>query len=356
MKKTQQLIFIEPSTIQTMQREDEVFKIVEGFKAIEVVYELNEERLRKVFRHNKSCVAPIKEYLPIYDKYNPIFVTIFPLDSFYKRNGIGLNNFKDNFVYFFESKGIDIGDHASENADTSKVSKAEFLANCKMCKIAENRNDVPEGVLYESENFFVDPTIGAFADGYVMIVPKKHVTSFAELSDDEFEEFLDVLDDMKFILESVYGKKIFLFEGGSGKGGEGKHITSIVHAHIHLVPSDIPIMEEVEKNGVHPRLIRSSRDSTKGNFMKEYAEDPYLLIIDQEDNWYIEDNQQVYYPRQFPRMLLAEYMGLKGDAYNWRVNPMKERIVTISEHIQLFLLKNFKKLPARIQNNTIKHL
>ena len=43
-------------------------------------------------------------------------------------------------------------------------------------------------MLYETENFLAVPGLGAFYDGYVMIVPKSHIMSFAELEEEKFEE------------------------------------------------------------------------------------------------------------------------------------------------------------------------
>ena len=41
-----------------------------------------------------------------------------------------------------------------------------------------------------------------------------------------------------------------------------------------------------------------------------------MLYIDQEDNWYITSDPETYFPRQHPRQVLADYIGLKKGEYN----------------------------------------
>ena len=130
---------------------------------------------------------------------------------------------------------------------------------------------------------------------------KDHITSFALLSEEKRDEFLQVLNDIKLILQGIYKKKVFAFECSSGKTGAGKHKTSIVHAHFHLAPTEMPVLREVQKSGLHPSLI------SKHEWGK-YGENPYMLYIDQDDNWFIADDPNDYYPRQHPRQVLAEWM------------------------------------------------
>lgn len=349
MKKTRQLIIINGEDADVRK----ALGVIDGFKAVVVTKKMY--NMKKIFRCNKNCVIPMSAFEP--QQKNPIIVnidkSIFSSAGVYS---IRVDNIKEDFAKLMEMLNIDIGDHVSENANTQLLSKEEVEDGCKMCKIVKRKNEKPERIIYDSKNFFVVPTVGAFVEGYVMIVPKKHVTSFAELNDKEFLEFIDVLNDTRFILQSVYNQPVFLFEGGSGKGGEGKNITSIVHAHIHLVPSDMDIIGKVCRCQIFPSLIKDSTTKVTKNFMKKYEKDPYLLLIDHEDNWFIENDQHIYYPRQFPRMLLADYLGLDDDVYNWRVNPYYENMDIIADTIQKYIRENFNSLSKRIQKNTKKFL
>lgn len=315
-------------------------EVIRGFKAITVVSTIDDYIIKNVHSHNKNVVYAATTYDFDFQKYDPKIIKVANYTSISSMT-LDVNQTLNDFPKLMESINVDIGDHISQNSKSSKAVKQ----NCLLCKIARRENKNPEHILYESENFYVVPGLGAFFDGYVMIVPKEHVMSIAELNQEHFEEFLQVLNDFRFILESVYNKKIFVFECGSGKNGGGKHETSIVHAHVHLAPTDMPVLKSVQNSGLHPALIEPDD-------LLDYGEYPYILYVDQMDHWFITSDPKTYFPRQHPRQVLADYMGLGPNEYNWRTNPLREKMDVIAEEIQTFLKNNFYSLPKWIQENT----
>ena len=60
---------------------------------------------------------------------------------------------------------------------------------CRLCSIVKSRhiNGIVDKPIHETPNYMVIPSIGAFIDGWVMIVPRKHIYDMSELyEDDEF--------------------------------------------------------------------------------------------------------------------------------------------------------------------------
>ena len=315
-------------------------EIISGFKAVTVVNHLDETTISNVHKHNKNVVF----FTPVYDfklsEYKPIVLSLSKTETDTSVNKLNAYKILSDFPILMDSLDIDVGDHILEDSKNSTAEKND----CLFCKIRDDKSDNPEHILYESHNFYVLPGTGAFFDGYVMIVPKKHVMSFAELDSLEFEEFLQVLNDIRFILESVYYKKVFVFECGSGASGEGKHTTSIVHAHMHLAPTDMPVLENVQKSGIYPAQIYPEN-------LRDYGLYRYKLYIDQENTWYIASDPACYYPRQHPRQILADYMGLEKGKYNWRAYPMREKMDVIAEEIYGFLRANYDFLPSWIKKS-----
>lgn len=341
MNKTQRIIILTGNKVVIQK----ALEVIVGFKAITIVNNLSSEIIKNVFKHNKNVLIAKPTYNLKLNRYNPIVLNVTEGKTNIKSLKLGLHNVIEDFPEILDSLNVDVGDHISnDSSDLKKVKN-----NCFLCEVVEGNPEHPEHILYESENFFVLPGLGAFFDGYVMIVPKKHVMSFAELNTKEYEEFLRVLNDMRFILESVYKKKIFVFECGSGRDGGGKHATSIVHAHIHLAATDMPVLREVHKSGLYPALINPRN-------LLNYGEYPYMLYIDQFDNWYISSDPDTYFPRQHPRQVLADYMNLPKGAYNWRTNPLREQMDVIAEEIYEFLRKEFDNLPIWIQDATRKYI
>lgn len=343
MNKTQKVIILTGEAAVTSK----AIEVIKGFKAVSVVKQLNDAVVENVFRHNKNVVYATKNLrLTNIIKYRPIVINCINGKTDIEEFKLGSNNIMEDFPTMLDQKNVDVGDHEVFDSKGGKATKD----NCFICKLAQGNPVREEHILYETENFLAVPGLGAFYDGYVMIVPKSHIMSFAELEEEKFEEMLQVINDIRFILESVYQKKIFVFECGSGKGGEGKHETSIVHAHIHFAPTDMDVLEEVHKSGLYPAQIEPK------DLIKEYGEDPYMLYIDQEDNWYITSDPETYFPRQHPRQVLADYMGLKKGEYNWRIYPHEDRMKVIANEIYSFLREEFDNLPPWIQKATKKYI
>lgn len=345
MNKTQQVIMLTGNAKVV----ENALDVIKGFKAVSVVRQLTPAIAENVFHHNKNVVYVADDMnLKLIRTYNPIVLNCVVGKSKIQNLQLGNEDIIGDFPKILDSLNVDVGDHVS--FDSTLTDPEEIRKNCFLCKVVNGNPDKPEHILYESDNFIVIPGLGAFFEGYTMIVPKRHVMSFAELSEEEFQEFLRVLNDMRFILESIYEKEIFVFECGSGRDGGGKHATSIVHAHIHLAPTDMPVLDEVHKSGLYPAPIEANE------LIRYYGQYPYMLYIDQEDNWYITSDPNTYFPRQHPRQVLADYMGLEKGHYNWRKYPMREKLDSIAEEIYTFLRKEYNHLPKWIQESVKKFL
>ena len=331
MNTTQKVIILvgNPDVLQ------DALEVIRGFKACTLVKHMSAEIVENVFKHNKNVVHATRVYSDLNLDYSPVIVKVTRAESDFPEMELGLENLIEDFPKLMDTLNIDVGDHICNDSAGLK----KDTANCMICNIVEGHPQRKEHIIYQSKNFFVVPGLGAFYDGYVMLCPRRHVMSFAELNDEEHEEFLQVLDDIRYILKYVYHKEIFVFECGSGRNGGGKHATSIVHAHIHFAPTDMPVLKCVQKSGIHPGLICP-------NDLHQYGEYPYMLYIDQEDNWYIASDPNSYYPRQHPRQVLADYMGLARGEYNWRKFDHIEKMEQIYEEIASFLRANFDKLPS----------
>ena len=313
----------------------EALKTIRGFKAVTCVRSLNDEIVMNVYKHNKNIVHATSSFDISLNKYSPIIINVVSGKSRFDLMQLGLNNIMEEFPNLMDSLNIDVGDHKIHDSEGLR----QNTCDCMVCRIVNGNPIRPEHILYETENFFVIPGVGAFFDGYVMVCPKRHIMSFAECTDDEFEEFLQVLNDIRFILKAIYKKEVFVFECGSGRNGGGKHSTSIVHAHIHFAVTDMPVLQCVQKSGIHPGLICPAD-------LHKYGEYPYMLYIDQEDNWYIASDPDSYYPRQHPRQVLADYMGLKKGMYNWRKHKFLEKMDVIANDFYNFYRNNKDILPS----------
>jgi len=336
MKSTQRLIVIlgETSLVNT------VSSTLAGFHACTHITSVSDEILRTVFSCNKNALYFSRYYDLSLATYNPITIRLNEGKSDIGSSILGTDDVIKDFPIIMDHYNIDVGDHKSEDS-SNLVSHANY--DCLLCNIYNHKAKNPEHILYQTNSFFVVPGTGAFFPGYLMIVPKRHIMSFAWLTPSELKEFFQVLDDIRSILKTIYGSQVLAFEAGSKDDGAGKHLTSIVHAHFHLAPVDMPLLKEVQKSGITPALIRKQDIVNYGMYH-------YLLYVDHDDNWFIANNPHCYFPRQHFRQVLANWMGCY-DVYNWRIYPYRERMDVIADEFRNFCSENFSTLPKWVQQS-----
>ena len=194
------------------------------------------------------------------------------------------------------------------------------------------------------------PTIGQFILGYLLIIPYNHIMSNAELTQAEMQEFLQVLEDVEYILRLTYNKSNFLvWENGTGNSGKGKAKDSIVHAHTHVAPS-VLTADKIEAYSKFPLKEISTKE------ISQYNKHSYLLIKDVGNSWRINNNPDVYIPRQYIRQLLANEYNIPGECWNWRTYPFSDIMMQTYHNISTALKDNWEYLPDRIKNATKNHL
>ena len=246
------------------------------------------------------------------------------------------------FQEIAENCNIDIGDHRS---NATKEGPSQNPEDCVFCRYLAGHPDHYQPSIYESPNFVVMGNTGHFVLGSLLIIPRKHIMSCAELSPEELYELNDVIKDCKYILKAIFGMDTLLWENGSGTGGRGKDKSSIVHAHIHMNPCDMDCLKVSTEKGITPQNI---------NFLSlpKYQDESYLLIQNYDLKWYIVSNPELYIPRQYVRQLVAEHIGLPGDLWNWRKYLFLDNVRVTTYMIRDYLITNKDSLPERIFKRT----
>jgi diadenosine tetraphosphate (Ap4A) HIT family hydrolase len=77
------------------------------------------------------------------------------------------------------------------------------------------------------------PTFGCFTVGYILVLPRAHVTSFGLLDADTLAEADELIASLTARMTRVYGRPTLGFEYGNNVPG-GRRVE---HAHWHLLPS-----------------------------------------------------------------------------------------------------------------------
>ncbi len=346
MKKTRNLFILTGSTEDTSLVLNELrFK---GMLVYPYGVKITDTFVVNAFKNNKSVACSKNDYMGKLDAVININIANHNssiLETDYQQTiFVDDGNIASQFANIADSLNCDIGDHKS---NSSGLSGAPTVKDCAYCRYLAGFPADNERTVYGSKNFFVLPTIGQFITGYLLVIPYEHVMSNAELDSQRLEEFKTVLQDIEYILKLTYNaSNVLVWENGSGNGGVGKAKDSIVHSHVHICPSQYTSEKILEVSGFPFETITLES-------LKDYKEHSYLLVRTPDHNvWKINNNPDLYIPRQYVRQLVAEEYGLPGESWNWRTHHFSEKMYQTVEDIRATLLRNWNILPERIKNNT----
>ena len=101
------------------------------------------------------------------------------------------------------------------------------MKDCIFCNLEASR--------IEDENtlFLVIKDLYPVTEGHILIIPKRHVPSFFELTDEEQTSFMEMLHVQKQKLASM-DETITGFNVGINDGEDAGQ--TVMHCHIHLIP------------------------------------------------------------------------------------------------------------------------
>ena len=242
----------------------------------------------------------------------------------------------DAFIDFCHHHEFECGEYR-----TGEVFDTRF-ERCFLCEVARHKGfeslakynqfiDKPvDCIIYESDNFYVVPELGALKQGYLMIVPKRHILSVAQFPEELMPEYHQVCKDVEeMLLKAFNGHVVSFMEHGSGPSGKTSHKKSIVHAHTHVV--------------VDFTLKKWYRDMVQMKVCDDIsaARDVHYFSYQQgsDGELYVAMDPDVYTQRQFPRQVMAEELGFAPDQYNWRWYEFDEVTDATLFHLNRMLKK-----------------
>ncbi len=193
---------------------------------------------------------------------------------------------------------------------------------CDMCTEFESKPRVcpalgVDRVIWEDDRFLILPTIGCFIDGYVMIMPKRHTFSMAQLDKDELVELGKLTSQLYYKLKRKYGELMIAEHGAVNCDIRGAQCCD--HAHLHFIPTvtqerlelaSLQYSEVSQYCGNTPELVSNMSELGK------YNECAYILYAVQP-GYYNVWRSSAGFERQFCRRAGALANGVP-DIWNWR--------------------------------------
>ena len=182
-----------------------------------------------------------------------------------------------------------------------------FARNCSL----ETR------IVFSTDNFVALPSLAPLVEGHMLLLPKNHITSLAQLTSDQMEEFKNLLKFVCRKINKLWSGPI-IFEHGVGSGKTGG--CGVTHAHLHLVP-----LSSVNKVSLWSLIIQELDEFPFQATLFEILDrldpkDSYLLIG--EDLNRISCRVSDTLPSQLMRKLVADTLLLPcwdwREMFNWK--------------------------------------
>lgn len=102
--------------------------------------------------------------------------------------------------------------------------------------------DPPHRRAWSTANFEVLADMSPLVTGHLLLLPRKHYLSFAQVLGDHPGETEELLSDITMMYRETFGEPLIL-EHGSGVDEETH--ACITHAHLHLLPADASAVDEL---------------------------------------------------------------------------------------------------------------
>lgn len=216
------------------------------------------------------------------------------------------------------------------------------MKDCVFCNIIKNGNNNNEKekniVLYEDELLLVSQATGSPVRGYLMIIPKKHINGFAELSLDEMKHVEKIINIIKDFYKKYFSINAILLEHGSTE--MGRHPQSIVHAHLHLIPFNFN--KKIEKELLKELQLKPIKSF---ECIKINEKLDYWLYCNQNEEYYT-SSDILNVPRSIFMNLIAKQINLPLP-YEWRKSVTKKEY--IDEMMNIF--NDNRELLRKIEKN-----
>ena len=187
-------------------------------------------------------------------------------------------------------------------------------------------------ILFETENFVVFPTVGQIVEGYLLIMPKTHVSAISNLDSKLLDELEYVYSQVRSILKEHYAEPIF-FEHGVCRSEYQFNGCCVDHAHIHAVPAHVNISDNLKKEYKYTKINNVSD-------LGKYDGTNYLYIDDISGDKLILEANEI--PSQLIRYLIADALNTpeKGD---WSLYTGKDEMINTINKLSGITIKSFKE-------------
>ena len=145
--------------------------------------------------------------------------------------------------------------------------KARPDVDCILCSVRDNDERVKILKIYEDDICFIVLNIYPYNPAHLMIVTKRHITKFIELTKKELIHITRAIQGIQLLLDELYNPKGYNIGINQGRDAGG----SIDHLHFHIVPrygSELGFIDIVGETRVLPESLDSVKQKLENVITK----------------------------------------------------------------------------------------
>jgi len=191
--------------------------------------------------------------------------------------------------------------------------------NCPFCdEFSRTGGAGRDRIITEFTDSVLVPTVGCFVPGYVLLIPKVHISSFAMLADDAMGATATQIEQIRKVIAETFSIDDVIVAEHGAVDNEHCGASCIVHAHLHFIPvrNKWRVLQTFIEVGGNPTIY----DSFEA--LSELRKQPYIYLS-------LGARQHLVWPdtgkfqRQFVRRVCASHHGI-GAQFNWRIFPFEK--------------------------------
>ncbi len=129
------------------------------------------------------------------------------------------------------------------------------MKDCLFCKIING--EIPSKKIFEDEKVVVIMDVNPAVDGHLLVIPKKHVTDFTELSDDLLIHINKVAKEISQDVMKKLNAKALSFCVNYGES------QIIKHFHLHVLPNYHKKAKSLSIDEVYEIIKKEDFESSK---------------------------------------------------------------------------------------------
>lgn len=193
----------------------------------------------------------------------------------------------------------------------------DSMESCAFCDEFAQVHGPGSRIIWEDSTFLLVPTLGCFAAGYSLFLPRAHVSNFAQLPPRELADAAKHLEFFRNTIRAQFRQDVILAEHGDLACGRNRSMCE-PHAHVHLVPCD-PKSVRVAYETVGGAAPHTLRDLAQ---LSRWEAEPYIMCSPEPGSYMVWPGNGVF-GSQFVRRVSSAIHGMP-DSYDWGLFPFRD--------------------------------